>query len=201
MRVRDVMTSPVVTVGPDDRPKDVAALLVSRAISGVPVLDDSGQLVGIVSEADLVLLETGEDPRAHVILSSTPPSPAPTRVEQIMTRDVVSLPPDADVAEAARVMLERHIKRVLIVDEGRVVGIVSRRDLLRILARSDLEIANELDALLSDEILSLGHLRTEVHDGVVDLYGGDDPATLRLGELVARSVPGVLEVRIHPDRR
>jgi CBS domain-containing protein len=105
------------------------------------------------------------------------------------------------VAEAARVMLERHIKRVPIVDEGRVVGIVSRRDLLRILARSDREISNELDALLSDEILMLGHLRTEVHDGVVDLYGGDDPATRRLGELLARSVPGVLEVRIHADPR
>ena len=106
MRVREVMSSPVVTVPPDMRLKDVADLLVRHGISAVPVVDD-GELVGIVSEADLVPLELAPDPRAHLAPLPQPPGGLPGVAGEAMTRKVVALPEDADPAEAGRLMLER----------------------------------------------------------------------------------------------
>ena len=138
MRVREVMSSPVVTVPLDMPLKEVAKVLVTRGISAVPVVDD-GALVGILSEADLVPLELAPDPRAH--LARLPDaSPTPSRVaSEAMTRDVVALPEEADVADAGRLMLERRIKSIPVLRGRRVVGIVARRDLLEVLARSDKE--------------------------------------------------------------
>ena len=96
MRVRDVMSSPVVCVPPDMRLKEVADLLVTRAISAVPVV---GELVGIVSEADLVPLESAPDPRAHLIPPADLPGHLPKMAGEAMTREVVALPEDADLAE------------------------------------------------------------------------------------------------------
>jgi len=169
MRTRDVMSSPAITVTPDIHIKQVAALLVERGVSAIPVVDEKGLLVGIVSEADLVPLEAAPDPRAHAAPVGEARERIPTTVAEIMTRDVVALPEDADAAEAARLMLERHVKRIPIVRGGRVVGIVSRRDLLRVLARSDQEIGEELRRLLEDDLLMLGHFRAEVSDGLVTL--------------------------------
>jgi CBS domain-containing protein len=140
VRVRDVMSSPVVWVPPDMGLKEVAALLVTRAISAVPVVDD-GELVGIISEADLVPLELAPDPRAHLIPPAEPPGHLPKVAAEVMTRAVVALPEEADTAEAARLLLERRIKSIPVVRGRRVVGIVARRDLLKVLARRDQAIA------------------------------------------------------------
>jgi len=142
------MSSPVVTVPPDMRLKDVADLLVRHGISAVPVVDD-GELVGIVSEADLVPLELAPDPRAHLAPPAQPPGGLPGMAGEAMTRAVVALPEDADTAEAGRLMLERRIRSIPVVRGRRVVGIVARRDLLEVLARSDGDIAGELEALLA----------------------------------------------------
>jgi CBS domain-containing protein len=137
------MSSPVVCVPPDMRLKDVAHLLVEQGISAVPVVD-GGELVGIVSEADLVPLELAPDPRAHLLQFPKAPAGVPQLVAEVMTREVVALPEEADMAEAGRLMLERRIKSIPVLDGGRVVGIVARRDLLEVLARSDEQIAHDL---------------------------------------------------------
>lgn len=194
MRTKDIMTTPVVTVGPERPPKDVAELLVERGISAVPVIDENERLVGIVSEADLVVLETVPGPTSR-ILPLRPRRKVPTTVAEVMTREVITLPGSADAAEAARLLLDHDVRRIPIVEEGRVVGIVSRRDLLRVLARSDREILREVEELLDDEILMLGRFRAQVADGVVTLSGPADERSRRLAEVLARSVPGVLAVR------
>src|SRR6266516_630377 len=206
MRTKDVMSSPVVTATTTTRLKEVAALLVRYGFNAVPVVEgEEGTLVGIVSEADLVSLETAPDRRVHLLPPSQPtrpqggpgagpPSGMPPRTAgEVMTREVLTLPGDADTADAARLMLSRGIKSVPIVCGHRVVGIVSRRDLLKVLARSDQAIAVEVERLLAEE---LGDLRphAEVADGVVTLADAD-PVTRELAEVLVSTVPGVVAVR------
>jgi CBS domain-containing protein len=193
MRIKDVMTSPVVTVTPTTRLKQVAALLVRHGFNAVPVLDE-GELVGIVSEADLVRLESSPDPRAHALRWPAPATRVPHLVGEVMTREVLALPPDADAAEAARLMLDRGVKSVPVVLARRVVGIVTRRDLLAVLARSDPAIRAEVARLL-DEELGGGGRQVEVADGVVTLTGFDPGREGELAALLARTVAGVVEVR------
>jgi CBS domain-containing protein len=194
MRVRDVMSSPVVTVAPDTHLKEVADLLVRHEVSAVPVVED-GALVGIVSEADLVPLELAPDPRAHLAPVREPPPGVPRVVAEVMTREVVALPEGADAAEAGRLMLERRIKSIPVVQGRRVVGIVARRDLLKVLARGDEEIAGDLRTLLEEELGPPSPYRVTVRDGVVELAGPPDPTVRRLATLLVRGVPGVVEVR------
>jgi CBS domain-containing protein len=194
MRVRDVMSSPVVTVAPDTHLKEVADLLVRHEVSAVPVVED-GALVGIVSEADLVPLELAPDPRAHLAPVREPPPGVPRVVAEVMTREVVALPEGADAAEAGRLMLERRIKSIPVVQGRRVVGIVARRDLLKVLARGDEEIAGDLRTLLEEELGPPSPYRVTVREGVVELTGPPDPTVRRLATLLVRGVPGVVEVR------
>ena len=198
MRVREIMSSPVVTVPPGMPLKEVANLLVTRAISAVPVVD-AGELVGLISEADLVSLELTPDPRAHLAPVPEPSHTAPRIASQAMTRDVIVLPEEADVADAGRLMLERRIKSIPVLRGRRVVGIVARRDLLEVLARSDEEIARDVEALLAAELGPPCPYRVTVRDGVVDLTGRPDPVDRRLATLLARGVPGVLEVRLDEE--
>ncbi len=113
----------------------------------------------------------------------------------VMTRDVVAVNEETDASHIARVMLDRRLRHVPVVLGKDVVGIVSRRDLLKALARSDLEIRIELEELLDDEILMLGRFRAEVENGVVTLRGPRDAAGRQLAKLLAKSVPGVIAVR------
>ena len=198
MRVREIMSSPIVTVPPDMPLKEVANVLVTHAISAVPVVE-AGALVGILSEADLIPLELAPDPRAH--LTRLPDaSQTPSRVAaEAMTRDVVALPEEADVADAGRLMLERRIKSIPVVHGRRVVGIVARRDLLEVLARTDREIARDVEAMLAAELGAPCPYRVTVRDGVVALTGPSDPVDRRLATLLARGVPGVLEVRLDEE--
>ena len=194
MRVREVMSSPVVTVPPGMPVKEVAGILVTRGFSAVPVVDE-GVLVGLLSEADLVPLELVPDPRAH-LAPLREASPVAFRIaSEAMTRDVIALGEEADVADAGRLMLERRIKSIPVLRGRRVVGIVARRDLLEVLARSDEAIAREVQALLAAELGSPCSYRVTVRDGVVDLTSPPDPVDRRLATLLARGVPGVLEVR------
>lgn len=195
MRVKEAMSHPAITVPPDLPVKQVAAILVEKRISAVPVVDAEGTLVGIVSEADLVPLETELDPRSHILPIPHHEGPMPHTAADVMTRDVVCISEEADVAEAARLMLQRHVKRLPAVAGGRVVGIISRRDVLKVLARSDAEIAMESRELLDDEMFMLKRFRADVEGGIVTLYGPKDPAARRLAELLTRSVPGVIQVR------
>jgi CBS domain-containing protein len=189
------MSRPVITVRPDTSVKQVAALLVQQQISAVPVVDDAGRLVGIVSQADLVprhgaLQSRGEFEHVEQLLDFLPRTAA-----DVMTRAVLTVPEDADVTQAARIMLDEHVKQVPVVRDGKVVGIISRRDLLRPLARSDAEIRAEVAALLDDELLGLGKVAVAMlPGGVVHLSGLTEPWQRRLAEVLAASVPGVTAV-------
>jgi CBS domain-containing protein len=196
VRVSEVMSSPVVTVRPATRLKEVADLLVTHGISAVPVTDADGRLVGIVSEADLLRPGLAPDPRAHLTQTVDLPVEVPGVAAQVMTPEVVALPMDADLAEAARLMLERRIKSIPIVHGRQLVGVVARRDLLAVLARGDSEIATALEDLLAGELGPPSPYQVTVRDGVVELTGPHDPRSQRLAMVLARGVPGVVDVRL-----
>jgi CBS domain-containing protein len=195
MRAKDIMTSRVITVAPDTPIKEAAAVLIQNRISALPVVNDDRELVGIVSEADLMALETEPDPRRHAIWQRYKTKSVPRVVGEVMTRDVIAVPEDADVALVARLMLEHRLTSVPVILGNEVIGIVARRDVLKGLARSDLEIEVELGDLLDEEIQMMGRYRAQVSDGVVTLLGPVDRASQRLAELLARSIPGVIDVR------
>ena len=189
MRICEVMSSPVVTVQPDTQLKDVAATLVEHGINAAPVLDASDRLVGIVSEADLLSLEPPPGPGSVASRASR------HTVREVMSQSVYTLTEHADAAAAARMMLRHNLKSVPVVAGDRVVGIVARRDLLRLIARSDDDIRAELEGRLKEELDALQRLTVAVDGGVVTLDAAVSPLGRRLFEGLARTVPGVVEVR------
>jgi CBS domain-containing protein len=187
MRTCDVMSSPVVSVAPDTPFKDVASLLVERQINAVPVVDAGGRLVGIVSEADLLSLETGP---------GQGPAPArPRTAGEVMRQSVYTLTGDTDATAAARMMLRHRLKSVPVVAGDRVVGMVTRRDLLRLIARSDHDIQADLERRLKEEVQALQRLAVSVAGGVVTIDADAGALARQLLEGLARTVPGVVEVR------
>jgi CBS domain-containing protein len=195
MRIRDIMSSPVVSVGPDATVKHAAELLVERGFNALPVVDGE-ELIGIVTEADLVPMESRPDPRSQILPPPDLGAPVPHAVAEVMTREVITLPPDEDAARAAQLMLRHSLRSVPVTARHRLVGIVTRRDLLRVLARPDDDIRDELAGLLADE-LPEACVNVSVADGIVTLgfrswLGARDR---RFAELLAGTVPGVLAVR------
>ena len=193
MRVEDVMTTPVVTVGPDAHLKDVATTLVEHGINAVPVVDDRDRLLGIVSEADLLELEASSGPWAGPRPTTRPDPPHLAR--EVMSRSVYTLTADTDAAAAARMLLRHNLKSAPVVDGDRVVGMVARRDLLQLIARSDDDIRADLERRRTDELAALQRLRVEVTDGVVTLEVATRPLARQLLEALAWTVPGVVDVR------
>lgn len=151
MLVKDIMTTKLITVGPKASVRDVAEILVNHKISGVPVVDEEGKILGIVSEGDLLCKATSpEIPDGLCILGAVIfysgvreyrrafKKLAAMDAEEIMTAEVVNLPPDAEVGEAAKIMQEKHIKRVPIVDkQNHLLGIVTRQDIVKMLLAED----------------------------------------------------------------
>jgi CBS domain-containing protein len=154
MRVRDVMQRDLATVGPDADLRQLDELLLRRRIQGVPVVAD-GRVVGLVSRSDVVRQLHAEEARfeAEIDFYLSPFDEADRhpgedravseavaarmrqlRVSDVMTEDVIAVEPDAEVAEAARVMAGRGIHRVLVLEDGRLVGLVSSLDVLRLVA-------------------------------------------------------------------
>jgi CBS-domain-containing membrane protein len=138
-------------------------------------------------------LESLPDPRAHALRWPPPAAETPHLVHEVMTREVLALPPDADAADAARLMLDHGVKSIPVILGGRVVGMVTRRDLLAVLARNDQAIRAEVERLLAEELG--GRRRVEVADGVVTLAGFETGQEADLAALLARTVPGAVEVR------
>ena len=190
MKARDVMVSPVISVKPSCTVKEVAQTLLERRISAVPVLDDKGKLMGIVSEGDLMHRAEIGTQRRHswwlrVLTGDDALAAEYTKahartVADVMTRDVITASPDTPLHEIAA-LLERHsIKRVPIVTDGALLGIVSRANLLQALASSHKDLDVQLsDTAIRDRILA--HLNNQpwahtlllnvtVNGGVVDLW-------------------------------
>lgn len=200
--VRDVMTTTVVSVRKDASFKEMAAMLRSRRISAFPVLDAADRVVGVVSEGDLLVKEAvlaegtsllaalrhvGEDGKAKGVTAG-----------DLMTHPAVTIGPDVQVADAARLMYDRRIKRLPVVsDSGRLVGIISRSDVLAVFSRPDAEIRHEVaDRVLPDLVADPSGFEVRVRDGIVTITGTPltEQATHSLLD-AARHVPGVVAVR------
>lgn len=219
MIASDVMVSNVITVTPDATVTEVAELLLKNRISGLPVVDDKGEMVGIVSEGDLLhRAEAGTERRrswwlelfsSKQTLATEFVKSHATRVADIMSREVVTAAPDTPLAEIAEMLEKRRIKRVPIVKGRRLVGIVSRSNLLQALAtkRGAIAVNPQSDSELRDAIMvRLQHeawaapnlLNPIVHDGAVEIWGLVESDTERQAVRVAvETTPGVASVTDH----
>jgi CBS domain-containing protein len=202
MKLRTLMTRDLISVGPDASLKEAARRMVEAGVSGLPVTDSFGHLVGIVSEADFVATEAGRrrERRAGLLRFLFRDTEMPTGerlVRDVMSTELITLGPDADHTEAARVMQRERIKRIPVVEDGRLVGLVSRSDIIRVFARSDLEIIEEINHHIMGDILWIDPRRVTVRceDGNVELRGRLETKTDAdlLGKLVARA-DGVVSV-------
>lgn len=191
MRASEVMSRPPVTVEPDTLVKDAARVMAERHVSGLPVVE-GGRLVGMVTEGDLLRLEIGTEPSTQM---TRLPDHAPRRVGDVMTTDVITVEEDTDLGVCVQRMLQAGVKRVPVVRAGAVVGIISRHDVMRVLALPDEQIRADVEAALRQE-QGMDGIRVTVRDGVVVLVGRADPVATRLAESIARRVPGALAVRV-----
>ena len=215
MKARDVMVSPVITVKPSSSVKEVATTLLERRISAVPVVDDQGKLVGIISEGDLMhRSEAGtERQRSWWLLGWTGDETLAAeyvkaharKVADVMTRNVITATPKTPLHEIAALLERNSIKRVPIVKDGQLVGIVSRANLIQAVAstRKELEIPLS-DTTIRDKLLA--HLTSQewahtsllnvtVSGGVVNLWGITNSDAERMAiRVAAESAPGVCDV-------
>jgi CBS domain-containing protein len=205
MKVADVMTKDVVTVGPVASLKEVAALLVEHGISGVPVVDAEGCALGVVTEADILRKERIPPRRSRTYVALHPAEIMEEELRtdartagEAMTTPAKVIAGDRPVAEAAARMLDEGVNRLPVVEDDRVVGIVTRADLVRAFVRSDAEIAREIreDILLRTIWTDPSTFALSVERGHVALRGRvDTAADADLIPALAARVPGVVSVR------
>lgn len=217
MQARDVMTTDIRTVGPDATIDAAIAIMAERRVTGVPVVGDDGRLVGILTEGDLLrrvetdtgdhmrplfldlLIGTGREASDYVRTHSR-------RVSDLMSAHVLWVAEDDPLSDVVRLMERRHIRRVPVLRDGRLVGIVSRSDLIAALGRklaaisggpaSDTEIAAKVKAELHDSRwLGSSSIGIRVDGGVATLEGIIyDERTRRAIRVAAENVPGVTAV-------
>jgi CBS domain-containing protein len=206
MRVREVMTRDVVTVTPETSLKEVARKLVDLRVSGMPVVGADGSVVGVISEADVLAKERREHedvgPIARLLHRRDPSEKgklAARTAGEAMTSPAITVDPSWTIPTVAQMMLEHAINRLPVVRAGRLVGIVTRADLVRAFARSDAEIAEEIrEAVAVQEAMSFGvaPIEVRVEAGEATLRG-TVPTRFDAEGLadVAGNVPGVVSVR------
>lgn len=214
--IKDLMVAGIVTVAPETRAVELASIFVSRGVSTVAVMDPLGLLLGVVTESDLIrrLADEDEQPRKGWLarLLEAPDAGAERYARrhaatagELMAKTVVTARPEDSAAHAARLMEQYGIRRVLVTDQGRLVGLVSRADLVRALVvpmgealqkRSDQDIRRAVLAEMEREPWAR-HLDTEVEvrNGVVEFFGlYHSEATTRALRVLAENIPGVTQV-------
>ncbi|GGN51794.1 CBS domain-containing protein [Actinoplanes campanulatus] len=201
MLVRDIMTSPARFTWHDAPVESAAELMTTYDVTALPVLGADGRLVGVVSDGDLlwhrVPAEPGADPGRH---PDTEPTFRPGTVVEVMSEYPVTTTPGADVADAAQLMLDHDVRSLPVVDGGAVVGIVSRRDILKAMVRDDLTLTAEVQVRLDDYAGRAGLWLAEVHAGVAVITGHyPNEQQRRVVAELARIVPGVAAVRLCPN--
>lgn len=201
VRIGEVMTRDVVSVTPETPLKDVAAVLVERGISGLPVCDADGTVVGVLSEADLLVKQGGSPERsgglfAWLVETASAPDLAKLRAHtagEAMTAPAITVEPDSPVSEAARTMVSLGVNRLPVVEDGRLAGIVTRADLVRLFTRSDDEIARDIRQDVIKRLwIAPERIEVEVERGEVVLRGEVD--TEVEAELLAKRIPLVAGV-------
>ncbi|WAJ29511.1 CBS domain-containing protein [Antarcticirhabdus aurantiaca] len=208
------MTVPVITVSPLNGVKQAARLMLDRSISGLPVIDDDGSLVGIVTEGDLLrrvelgigTLATADDPTSPEERARAYVRSHGWKVSDVMSSPAVTVAPDDTLAEVAATLHRRRIKRVPVTRDGRIVGIVSRADLLRAVAIAKPEPVAAGDGALRRAIVTRlrddagvdpSNLAIEVEGGEVRIRGCvGSSVELEAVRTVAEAIPGVSGVTI-----
>jgi CBS domain-containing protein len=204
MRIEKIMTCDVISVAPEMSLKDVARLLVAHRISGVPVCGPNGEVLGVVSEADILRKEEGVStdlarPLAWLArkLDGELDKISARTAGEAMTTPALTVRPTQHVSDVARLMVDYTINRVPVVAGGRLVGIVGRADLVRAFIRTDAEIESEIrkEVLLEIMLLAPGEVEFTVENGRVVMSGHlNTREDAELLERYVRRVPGVLEV-------
>ena len=205
MRVAELMTTDVLTVGPETTLKDVAELLAARGISGAPVVDEDGTLLGVVSEADILAKERrpAHQTRFGKLLGYPEPDEAKAHARtarEAMTSPAVTIDPARRVDAAAALMLDRSINRLPVVGrDGKLQGIVTRADLVRAFIHTDEQIEREIreEVLLHELWLDPQDFELTVADGEVTVSGQvQHEDEVALIERRIRLVPGVVSVKV-----
>ena len=201
--VRDVMAARVVAVRKTASFKEMIVRMRESGISALPVVDGQGRVIGVVSQADMLDMEADlaarQGPLASVLRFGDHEKAAGVTAAALMTSPPVTAGPDTPLAEAARLMRDHRVKRLPVIDAtGRLIGIISRGDVLSVFIRPDADIRREAaEEMLAESLMmdSRG-LGVAVHDGIVTLTGR--PETQQAGrELVeaVRHIDGVIAVR------
>ena len=207
MTVRDVMTTPVFSVTTSTPLKDVARLLVEHRISGLPVVDDTGAVVGVVSETDFLIKAGGQEVARRRwfgrLLGETKETSArqakigAVTAGESMTSPAATIDADRSTTAAATLMVDLDVNRLPVLDDGKLVGIVSRADLVRAFIRSDDQLAETIrhDVLLRVLWLDPALFDVAVQNGVVSIKGRvERRSTAEMIERAIRNVPGVVDV-------
>lgn len=204
--VADVMTTSVHIAGPQTPFKLLVRLIEENRVSAIPIVDQQGMPVGIVSEADLLLKERRSELEHQDLVHARKRYEQRTKADgvvasELMTSPPITVPANATLPEAARLMQERNVRRLVVVDgNGRIAGIVSRSDLLQVFLRTDEELRREVKDVLIPALLleSTDGIRVDVRWNVVTLSGEVDRLSdARILSRMAGDIDGVVSVIDH----
>jgi CBS domain-containing protein len=202
VQVQEVMTRDVVTVGPATSAKYAAELMAERGFAALPVVDEGDLLVGIVAEADVLRDRMPRDPRLHARRDHEATATPSVLVHGVMTPRVRTVDVRADVADVARLFVDDRLRSVPVLEHGRLVGIVSRRDLLRTLVRPDDVIRGDVLGLVEGYTGEPGAWTVDVVEGIVTIrrtHGAPQVSRdveERALRALATTVGGVVDVRV-----
>jgi CBS domain-containing protein len=204
MKVQDVMSTAVVTVTPTATLREAARTLVEHGITGMPVVNADGGVVGVLSEADIVAKEARSERREGVLARLFDPGDpwldsrqSARTVAEAMSAPAITIASGQTVAEAASVITSEGVNRLPVVDQGKLVGIVTRADLVRAFVRTDEEISREITKDVVERVFWLDPSRVQVSvsNGAVTLAGSvETDADVKLLPELVRRVPGVVNV-------
>lgn len=195
--IGELMSTPAVTVGPGTLIREAIGLMGQHRLTAMPVIGPGSELIGIISEADVIGDLVFPDQRAHAARVAPSPGPGVHRVDEVMTRHVITVPVNADLATAAELMMTSAVKSLPVVKGYRVVGMISRSDIVHALARRDALIEREVDDLLR---VSGTDWTVHVTAGIATIDGPRDDAERELVEVLAGSVPGIIGIQFSAPR-
>jgi CBS domain-containing protein len=193
MLIRDLMTTPAVCVTAATSIGQALRLLDERKITAMPVVDAAGIVVGIVSEADLVQDASLLDDRVPTATVRTTTDTPPRRIADVMSHLVATVDVDDELDVAIDLMWSTMVKSLPVLDHGRVIGMISRSDVIHLLAGRDDRIRAEVREIIQTENPAW---QVDVHDGVVTVTGPADPHERKLAGVLAGTIRGVVAVRI-----
>ncbi|ACU96775.1 CBS domain-containing protein [Saccharomonospora viridis] len=191
MHASEIMSRPVVTISPDAPLRDAVVKLTEGGFASLPVVDEDQQVIGMITEVDALRaaeqINDGEGPPA-------------LKVSDVMTKPVEVVSPDTNITDVAHLMLTDRLRSLPVVENGVLVGIVSRRDVLRPLVRPDDVVATHVASVLDAYSGQRGRWSVDVTDRVATVRGEFlDEAERRVVTSLARTVPGVTDVRVEPE--